>query len=90
MTDSGTYRGRMVVVDEIALKQGKVPQELTRVLSLPNRLLDSKVPTPRNGAPELTSARAPRRLLRLAQALQVAPPFVRQAVQAHHVRIPAR
>jgi hypothetical protein len=46
-----TYRGRTVVVDEMALKQGKVPQRLTRVLSLLNRLLDSKVPTPQNRAP---------------------------------------
>ena len=51
MTDSVTYRGRTVVVDEMALKRGKVPQGLTRVLSLLNQLLDSKVPTPRNLTP---------------------------------------
>lgn len=51
VTDSVTYRGRTVVVDETALKRGKVPEGLTRVLSLLNRLLDSKVPTPRNLAP---------------------------------------
>jgi hypothetical protein len=50
VTHSVTYRGRTVVVDEIALKQGNVPQELSRVLSLLNGLLDSKVPTPRNRA----------------------------------------
>jgi len=51
VTHSVTYRGRTVVVDETALKQGKVPQRLTRVLSLLNRLLDSKVPFPQNRAP---------------------------------------
>jgi hypothetical protein len=51
VTHSVTYRGRTIVVDETALKQGKVPQRLTRVLSLLNRLLDSKVPTPQNRAP---------------------------------------
>ena len=51
VTHSVTARGRTIVVDETALKQGKVPQRLARVLSLLNRLLDSKVPTPRNGAP---------------------------------------
>lgn len=51
VTHSVTYRGRTIVVDETALKQGKVPQRLTRVLSLLNGLLDSKVPTPQNRAP---------------------------------------
>jgi hypothetical protein len=51
VTDSVTYRGRTVVIDETALKQGKVPQRLARVLSLLNRLLDSKLPTPRNRTP---------------------------------------
>jgi hypothetical protein len=46
VTHSVTHRGRTVVVDETALKQ-----RLARVLSLLNRLLDSKVPTPRNRAP---------------------------------------
>jgi hypothetical protein len=50
VTHSVTYRGRTVVVDETALKQGKVPQRLARVLSLLNRLLDSKVPFPQNRA----------------------------------------
>jgi hypothetical protein len=50
VTDSITSRGRTVVVDETALKQGRVPQRLARVLSLLNRLLDSKVPFPQNRA----------------------------------------
>jgi hypothetical protein len=48
---SVTYAGRTVVVDEEALKSGKVPERLARVLSLLNGLLDSKVPTPRNQTP---------------------------------------
>jgi hypothetical protein len=51
VTHSVTYRGRTIVVAEMALRQGKVPQRLARVLSLLNRLLDSKVPTPQNRAP---------------------------------------
>ena len=50
VTDWVTYRGRTVTVDEMALKRGDVPQKLTRVLSLLNGVLDSKVPTPRNRA----------------------------------------
>jgi hypothetical protein len=51
VTDSVTYRGRTVVVDEAALKDGSVPQRLARVLSRLNRLLDSKLTTPRNRSP---------------------------------------
>jgi hypothetical protein len=51
VTDSVTYRGRTVVVEEAALKEGSVPQPLARVLSRLNRLLDSKLETPRNRSP---------------------------------------
>jgi hypothetical protein len=51
VTDSVTYRGRTVVVEEAALKKGSVPQRLARVLSRLNRLLDSKLATPRNLSP---------------------------------------
>ena len=51
VTDSVTYRGRTVVVDEAALKAGSVPRPLARVLSRLNTLLDSKLATPRNRSP---------------------------------------
>ena len=51
VTDSVTYRGRTVVVDETALKNGSVPQPLASVLSRLNTLLDSKLATPRNRTP---------------------------------------
>jgi hypothetical protein len=51
VTDSVTYRGRTVVVDEAALKEGSVPKPLASVLSRLNRLLDSKLATPRNRSP---------------------------------------
>jgi hypothetical protein len=51
VTDSVTYRGRTVVVDETALKNGTVPRPLARVLSRLNTLLDSKLTTPRNQSP---------------------------------------
>jgi len=51
VTDSVTYRGRTVVVDETALKDGSVPRPLARILSRLNTLLDSKLATPRNRTP---------------------------------------
>jgi hypothetical protein len=51
VTDSVTYRGRTVVVEEAALKKGSVPKPLARVLSRLNSLLDSKLETPRNQSP---------------------------------------